>query len=140
MSSATLEETVDEGVRCTVLICDDQKALRDVISAVVTNNPRFVVLVPSAVDGPSCVQRVEEARPDLLILDVNIPGGGPQIPRAVKAIDPDIFILVFSGRTDMAMQNDMLSAGADEYLVKTGRLAPLVLALNDAYEQITAAP
>lgn len=131
---------VDDVEQCTVLICDDQKVLRDVISAVVTNNPRFVVLAPAAVDGPSCVQRVEEARPDLLILDVNIPGGGPQVPRAVKAIDPGIFILVFSGRTDMEMQRDMLSAGADEFLVKTGRLAPLVLALNEAYEQIRAAP
>ena len=43
-------------------------------------------------------------------------------------------ILVFSGIRDNQMQREMLMAGADEYVVKTGRLRPLLEALDRAFD------
>ena len=61
-----------------------------------------------------------------------MPGGGPQIARAAKHLQPSTYILVFTGRDAIETQREMLDAGADAYLVKTGRLRPLLGMLNVA--------
>jgi DNA-binding NarL/FixJ family response regulator len=116
----------------TVLVCDDRQELRDAIAKVLSDVPRFVV-VGEATDDVSCLQRVRELRPDVLILDVSMPGGGPGVARAAKELTPDMHILVFSGRQDARVQREMLGAGADQYVVKTGRLRPLLEALDRAF-------
>jgi DNA-binding NarL/FixJ family response regulator len=118
---------------CTVFVCDDQKELRNAIGKVLIGLPDFT-LVGEAADGAACLDRLPSVRPDILILDVNMPGGGPRVPRAAKMIDPSLHILVYSGRTDDLLRQEMLSAGADEYVVKTGRLRPLLDALGRAHD------
>ncbi len=71
-------------------------------------------------------------RPDVLILDVSMPGGGPHLAKAAKELNPGMHIVVFSGRQDDKTRNAMLAAGADQYVVKTGRLQPLVEALDQS--------
>lgn len=116
---------------CTVLICDDQQALLDAVTLAVGALDQFQV-VGAVKDGPMCLDYVSASHPDLLILDVNLPGGGPRLARAVKDASPDTYILVYSGRRDQDTQQAMLAAGADSYLVKSGRLAPLIGALRGA--------
>lgn len=122
---------------CTVVICDDQPALRDVIRLTLAPARRFAV-VAEAADAESCLERVRETQPDLLILDVNIPGGGPHVAAAAKDIHPGLHIVVFSGRADGAVECSMLAAGADQYVLKTGRIRPLLVAMNNFYDQIVA--
>ena len=81
----------------------------------------------------SCLEQVRTLRPDVLILDVSMPGGGPHVARAAKELNPGTHILVFSGRQDARVQEAMLAAGADQYVVKTGRLRPLLQALDRAF-------
>ena len=99
---------------------------------VLSDVPRFIV-VGEATDDASCLQRVSDLRPDVLILDVSMPGGGPAVAKAAREINPDMHILVFSGRQDARLQREMLGAGADQYVVKTGRLRPLLEALDRAF-------
>lgn len=113
----------------TVLVCDDRKEMRDAITGLLELLPDLK-LVGSAADARSCVDGVREWRPDVLMLDVNIPGGGPDLAREVKAINPTMHIVVFSGRDEPAVRKQMLAAGADQYVVKTGRLTPLLAALR----------
>ena len=120
---------------CSIVICDDQPELRDAITQVLARNPRFAV-VAQADDGVSCLQQVRQTRPDLLILDVNLPGGGPHVATAAKAIRPQLHIVVFSGRQDCATTTAMLQAGADQYVLKTGRVRPLLQALETAYRHL----
>jgi DNA-binding NarL/FixJ family response regulator len=122
--------------RCTVFICDDQEQVRNAVGKVLAGLPQFV-LVGEAGDGATCLELLSAVRPDILILDVNMPGGGPRVPRAAKAIDPNLHIMVFSGRNEPVLQQEMLSAGADDFIVKTGRLRPLVEALGRAYDRKT---
>ena len=115
----------------TVLVCDDRVELRDAISTALAEFPRFTI-VGEAVDAASCLRGVRDTRPDILILDVSLPGGGPPVARAVRSLHPTVHILVYSGRSDIRVQRDMLDAGADQYLLKTGRLGPLIQALDRA--------
>ena len=116
----------------TVLVCDDRTEVRDAIRTVLRTMPRFN-LVAEAVDRTSCLALVNAVRPDILILDVSFPGGGPDVASAVRDSCPGIHILVFSGRDSSRLQTDMLQAGADQFVLKTGRLGPLVQALDRAY-------
>jgi DNA-binding NarL/FixJ family response regulator len=115
---------------CSVLICDDQQQVREALFDVLSN-ARFRV-VGQAVDGPTCLQQLPSADPDVVILDVNMPGGGPELARVVRQQRPDTYILVFSAREDDETRRAMLEAGADAYLVKTGRLRPLLQVLTGA--------
>lgn len=113
----------------TVVVCDDRPELRRAISMVLADVPRFQV-IGEASDGRSCLQQLIELHPDVLILDVSMPGGGPQTARTARALFPQLRIVVFSGRQDRRVQREMLAAGADQYVVKTGRLRPLIAALD----------
>ena len=117
----------------TVLVCDDRKELRVAIGDLLAQLPAFVV-VGFAVDATTCLDGVRAWRPDILILDVNMPGGGPGVAAAAKRICPNLHIVVFSGHHDDIVRRGMLAAGADQYVVKTGRLSPLIQALRRAHD------
>ena len=115
----------------TVLVCDDQQHVRDAIKVVLSGASRLMV-VGEAADGDSCVQQVAKWRPDVLILDYSMPGGGPQVARSVRELHPGIHIIVFTGRHDPSVRDAMLDAGADQFVLKTGRLRPLMDAMERA--------
>ena len=52
-------------------------------------------------------------------------------------MSPQMHILVFSGRQDPAITRAMLNAGADQYVLKTGRLKPFFDALDIAAQHLT---
>jgi DNA-binding NarL/FixJ family response regulator len=116
------------GVR-TVLVCDDQKSLRDAVSLLVAHFPRFRV-IGKAVDGRQCVELLAAFAPDILITDVNSPGRGAEWLRGVRSSYPNMHIVVHSGMDDVALMQQMMDAGADVYVLKTGRLKPLIDALD----------
>jgi DNA-binding NarL/FixJ family response regulator len=113
----------------TVLVCDDRKELRDAITELLALMPDFEV-VASAVDADTCLAGVHRHRPDMLIVDLNMPGGGPNVVRNARTINPTMHIVVFTGQDGEAVRREMLGAGADQYVVKTGRLTPLIAALR----------
>lgn len=115
----------------TVLVCDDRKELREAITKVLAHVPRFKV-VAHACDDVSCLEQVRTVLPDVLILDVGMPGGGPDVARNARLLNPGMHIMVFSGRQELRLQQEMLQAGADQYVVKTGRVGPLLAALERA--------
>lgn len=122
---------VDFDCMRTIVVCDDHQYLRDAVKLVLDAVPRFRI-VGEASDGRTCLERVRKFRPDVLILDVSMPGGGPQLAEAARELNPDMHIVVFSGRQDEQTRTAMFAAGADQYIVKTGRLQPLVEALDEA--------
>jgi len=117
--------------RHTVLICDDRPELRAAISMALNVQPQFEV-VGEAVDRATCLARVLQTTPDILILDIGMPGGGTHVATDAKALQPDLQIVVFSAINDPHVQRAMIDAGADDYVLKTGRLRPLLDALNRA--------
>lgn len=116
---------------CTVMICDDQAQLRETLTLVLSQQPHLSV-VGQAADASSCLTEVSRLQPDLLVLDFNLPGGGPGLARAVKEAGPATYLLVYTGDATTQTRDAMLEAGADEVLVKTGRLRPLLDALQGA--------
>jgi DNA-binding NarL/FixJ family response regulator len=119
---------------CRVFVCDDQAELRGALAHILDSLPGFE-MVGEAIDGASCVEGLRRTRPDVLILDVSMPGGGAGLARAAKELDGALRIVVFSAHSQADLQTTMRAAGADEYVVKTGR----VQALRDALHRAAAA-
>lgn len=112
-----------------IVICDDRPEVRRTLHQLLSGQPTYDV-IGQGVDGHDALDIVRRCHPDVLIMDFSMPGGGPDLVRAVKANDPRTRVVVFTGREDTHTQNLMKDAGADQYVVKTGRLRPLLDALR----------
>lgn len=84
-------------------------------------------LVSSASSGDMAIQEVEENLPNILILDINMPGiSGIQVIKYLRGTNIDIPICVLSARDEVSDRVSGLEAGADDYLVKPFALDELV--------------
>lgn len=117
------------GTARTVAVCDDRAEMRRSLRAALAMLPALDV-VAEAWDVTTCGDVVRQLRPDLIVLDVNIPGGGASAARLVKSIRWATLIVAYSGRPERHVRAEMLGAGAGEYVLKTGRIGPLLAAVT----------
>ena len=100
-----------------VVLAEDESLLRDALSAYLAMDAD-VELVGTAVDAATAVETVERLRPDVAIVDVRMPGGGPTAARAITTRIPETSVIAFSAYDDDATKAEMLAAGASDYVVK----------------------
>ncbi len=99
----------------TVLVVDDEVALARVVSGYLEKEGFEVVL---AFDGPSAVELARSRKPDLVVLDVMLPGfDGVEVCRQVRQFT-DAYIIMLTARDEEVDKIVGLSVGADDYLVK----------------------
>ncbi len=76
-------------------------------------------VVAQASDGRTAVELVREHRPDVVIMDIGMPGlNGIEATRTIKQEFPSIKVIALSMYTERNIVADMLSAGASAYLLK----------------------
>jgi PAS domain S-box-containing protein len=116
--------------RTTVLLVDDHKIMREGLGLLIQDEPDLDV-VGEADNGKQAVDMASTLRPDVIVMDVSMPVmNGVEATRIIKREFPDIRVvgLTMYERDDMA--RDMLDAGADAHLVKTGRSGELLAAIR----------
>ncbi len=101
----------------TILVCDDEPALRELMRAAVGGDHRFL----EAPDTATAREAIEYARPDLVLLDVMLPGAsGIELLRAIRD-DPELHavpVVVVSAWADEQHRHEAEEAGADAFLAK----------------------
>jgi DNA-binding NarL/FixJ family response regulator len=112
-----------------VLICDDNDMLREALGEIVAAQPDLE-LVGGAIHADEAVRLVARWRPDVVVLDVRFPGGGPDSARRMLRVAPDTRILAFSAYSDSGAMTSMEAAGVREYLVKGVTNAEFVAAVR----------
>jgi DNA-binding NarL/FixJ family response regulator len=101
-----------------VLIADDDPVMRMLLSAVINADPALE-LVAAAEDATQAIALAGEHTPDVVLLDVEMPGGGgPHAARAIRANHPDTRILALSAHETGSAREEMDRAGADGYVTK----------------------
>jgi signal transduction histidine kinase/CheY-like chemotaxis protein len=120
-----------EGAAGTILVVDDEPIVRNSLRRALT---RFGYRVLEAGDGASALAAVQSADPpvDLVILDLVLPGGGAGIFEVLKAVRPDLKVLVSSGYTPDADSARALASRADGFLPKPYEMAELKRAVARA--------
>ena len=109
-----------------VVICDDHKIVREGLSKIIANFPDIHIIADDIASGEELLQRLRKTEPDIIVLDVSLPGrSGLEVLKQVKIFYPDIKVLVLSMYPEDQFAIRMLKAGASGYLHKDS--APEVL-------------
>jgi PAS domain S-box-containing protein len=113
-----------------VLIADDHKILRQGLASIINPQPDLE-LVGEAKDGREAIELARRLKPDVVIMDIEMPGtNGIDATRAIAAEIPDIRIVGLSMHTREDMEQTMRAAGASEYLPKDGPPEKLLAAIR----------
>jgi DNA-binding NtrC family response regulator len=106
--------------RHRVIIIDDEPALLSVLKEYIeTRRPRAECVVETARDGSEGLDLLVRHRPDLVILDVDMPGpNGLVVLRKIHNLDPTIPVVMLTGKADAAQAGETLKDGAVMYVPK----------------------
>ena len=119
---------MDEPIQ--VLIADDHTIVRSGVRMLLDAEPEFRV-VGEAVDGQEALAMVEKLHPDVVLMDISMPGmGGLEATRQIKARWPDIKVLVLTMHRSDEYFFEMLKAGASGYVLKVAHPGELVQAVR----------
>lgn len=108
-----------------ILVVDDEQMLLDMVADALTFAGYAITV---AGDGITALNAVRSERPDLVILDVNMPEpDGFQVARSLRGTYPDLPVLFLTARSDIADLRTGFESGGDDYLTKPFRLEELRL-------------
>jgi DNA-binding NarL/FixJ family response regulator len=123
--------TADPPVR--VLVVDDQRLVREGVASLLALEPG-VAVVGTAADGGEAVERAVVLRPDVVLMDVRMPGtDGVEATAAVRRRAPGVRVVMLTTFDDEEYVVRALRAGASGYLLKDLPVAELARAVRLAH-------
>ncbi len=118
-----------------VVICDDHKIVRQGIKQIIDGYPDIDILADDISSGEELLQRLRKIEPDVIILDVSLPGrSGLEVLKQVKIFYPDVNVLVLSMYPEDQFAIRMLKAGASGYLHKDSEPEVLIDAIRTIHD------
>ena len=100
-----------------ILICDDAAFMRMMIKDILTKNGYNVV--GEAENGVKGVERYNELKPDLVLMDITMPEmDGIATLKAIKSADPGACVIMCSAMGQQAMVIEAIQSGAKDFIVK----------------------
>ncbi len=113
-----------------VIICDDQAIIRDGLELLLKLE-KDVEVVGMAQDGAEVVELVNSKTPDLILMDLKMPGmNGVEATRQIRTRHPEIKVLVLTTYDDDEWVFDAIRAGASGYLLKDTPREKLIEAIQ----------
>jgi two-component system, NarL family, response regulator NreC len=117
-------------MKTRILIADDHKIIRDGLRALLEKQGDMEVIA-EAEDGISAVKGALKASPDVVIMDIGMPGlNGIEATRQVVAGNRNIRVIALSMHTDRRFVLEMLEAGASGYLLKESAFEELASSIR----------
>ncbi|MEI6521201.1 MAG: response regulator transcription factor [bacterium] len=114
-----------------VVLADDHKMLREGLR-ILLEHIIEVKVVGEAENGWQAIITTGETNPDIVIMDVNMPGmDGIEATAAISHKYPHVKIIALSVRQDPRGINDMISAGASAFVLKTNAFHELEIAIRE---------
>lgn len=124
-----------EALMITVLLVDDQSAMRSGLRMRLELEPDMAV-IGEAGDGATALALVREKHPDVVIMDIEMPGmDGIAATAAICSAVPESAVVVHSLYDDVATQARARAAGAIAFVGKHRLEAPLLAAIRQAGEK-----
>lgn len=118
-----------------VMLVDDHQVLRQGLCRLVLNE-RDMDMVGEAADGESAIRLAREIHPDLIVMDVSMPGmNGIEATRIIHAELPEIRIIGFSMFAETERAEAMRAAGAVNCLIKADHAQELIAAIRACMQE-----
>ncbi|MBI4249945.1 MAG: response regulator [Elusimicrobia bacterium] len=128
----------DPAKKKTILVVDDERGMREVLKRILEDENHQVLL---AEDGESALNLIRELRPDMVLLDVMLPGiSGLAVCHEVRKnpVLSDIPILMLTGQDDPMTQKKGKGLGADDYLAKPFQVDELLARVAALFKRFEA--
>ena len=114
----------------TVLIVDDHEVVREGLRLSLSRTPHIRV-VGEAGDGQTAVSLAERRKPDVVIMDVRMPGmDGLEATRLITDRDPTVNVLIFTAYSERMLLSRGLESGARGYILKEAPHETLLRAIE----------
>lgn len=122
----------------TIVVVEDHPIVREAVIAALDNEVDMRV-VGQAADGLTAVAEVLRCRPDVVVMDLFLPGqGGIAAITAIKEQAPQVQILALTSATDETVFLAALQAGATGYLIKDSQRRDLIDAVREVAQGVNA--
>lgn len=113
-----------------VIVADDQILVRAGIVAILEDLGGFECIA-AVDDGPRCLKACAATPPDILLLDLNMPGAnGLDVARVLRQTQPNIRIVILTSSTDAEIAKRAIDMGVSGFVSKDFVLAELAMALH----------
>jgi two-component system response regulator NreC len=120
----------DPSGRLRILLADDHVVVRQGLKLVIEGQKDMIV-VSEASDGASAIQQAQEMKPDVIIMDISMPGmNGLVATRTLKRTLPDVVIVTLTRHSDDAYLQELMRAGASAYVLKQSEPVELIQAIR----------
>ena len=100
-----------------VLVVDDDTLMREILKAILRSEGFDVV--GEAMDGQAALTQVGKLSPDVVCLDVNMPGmSGLEVLKSIQSAAPDTKVVMITGDSSMTTVREAVGFGASGYIIK----------------------
>ncbi|QEP43973.1 response regulator [Ectothiorhodospiraceae bacterium BW-2] len=124
-----MNEEIGKGVK--IVLADDEESMRSLLDNMLRKLSCEVA--DTAKDGRSALAAFQKYRPDILLLDISMPGemSGLDVLKAVRAESPESHVVIVSGETKADLVRQIISAGANGFIVKPFSFERLIKMLEE---------
>jgi two-component system, NtrC family, sensor kinase len=117
-----------------ILLVDDEESIRNMMRMTLELDGYEVLM---AHDGPTALGMLQEKNPDVVLLDVRLPGiDGTEVLSRIRAVDPEKEVIMITGHGDMDMAVHCLRQEASDFLTKPVSDDLLGLSIKRSLERI----
>ena len=122
----------DKARALRILLADDHVTVRQGLKLLIDSEPDMEVIAEAG-DGSEAVQKAKELIPDVVVMDISMPGmNGLAATRALKKIQPHAVIVTLTRHGDHAYLQELLRAGVSGYVLKRSAPTELLHAIRAA--------
>jgi len=122
-----------------ILLVDDQNLVQQGIKSLLDRDPEIKV-IGTVKDGRSAVMQITELRPDIVLLDIEMPEmDGITATKYISHLAPQTKVIILSSHEDKKYLTQALMAGAKAYILKSSMMTDLkqsIVAVNNGYSHI----
>ncbi|MGI8608406.1 MAG: response regulator [Candidatus Dormibacteria bacterium] len=123
-----------------IVLVDDNLPVCAALKALI-DSTEDLITVGVAHDGATGLALCLDLAPDLAVLDISMPGGGPSLVRSLNEAMPNLHLLAFSGQPEEGVVLEMMDAGTLSYVAKGTKVEDLLRAIRRAAEgKMTVSP
>ncbi len=120
-----------------VLLADDAPVVRSTIARIIARNRGDLAPIVEASNGAEAVMLARRTRPDIVIMDIKMPGmDGLQATALIRQEAPDAKVIILTAYDEFPYVQKALKLGAVDYLLKPVRPAKLLEVLDEVYGQL----
>jgi DNA-binding NarL/FixJ family response regulator len=113
-----------------ILLAEDHATVRQGLKLLIDSQPDMAV-IGEAVDGQSLIQQAQALNPDLVVMDISMPGiNGLVATRMLKHAQPNVTIMALTRHDDETYLKELLRAGASGYVLKQSDPVEFVRAIR----------